>query len=217
MSDSDRHGTTERGRLFRLWIDRDVRRLDDPGVLGGVVAHYDGELLGGGDPGIHAQRVELLLRIGEREDSADLRGVLVRPAGVQVDAGAAHQRVPLHTVRGKVRQRGHAERGQLGGRVAFVSNRDDVVCDDTRENLKAVGFVADMVLCRVNRVSDKSARFATVQQGAQVLVWVGDNIQDFPALTQAVRNQPDGFQLFGDRYFVLPNPMYGSWEANARN
>jgi predicted secreted acid phosphatase len=43
----------------------------------------------------------------------------------------------------------------------------------------------------------------------KVLIWVGDNIQDFPNLTQASPGNPGDF---GVRYFVLPNPMYGSWQ-----
>ncbi|MFI5257962.1 MAG: HAD family acid phosphatase [Gemmatimonadales bacterium] len=50
----------------------------------------------------------------------------------------------------------------------------------------------------------------------RVLMWVGDNIQDFPALTQAaMRSAPaSAFDEFGERFVVLPNPMYGSWEGN---
>jgi predicted secreted acid phosphatase len=40
-----------------------------------------------------------------------------------------------------------------------------------------------------------------------VLIWVGGNIRDFPALTQASATYPE----FGVRYFALPNPIYGSW------
>jgi len=48
-----------------------------------------------------------------------------------------------------------------------------------------------------------------------VVMFVGDNIQDFPLLTQEVRREPDAaFAKFGDSFFVLPNPMYGSWEKN---
>ena len=42
-----------------------------------------------------------------------------------------------------------------------------------------------------------------------VLIWVGDNIQDFPMLTQA---NPGDLSSFGTHYFALPNPMYGSWQ-----
>jgi predicted secreted acid phosphatase len=34
-------------------------------------------------------------------------------------------------------------------------------------------------------------------------------------LTQDVREQPDSaFAALGDRFWLIPNPMYGSWEKN---
>lgn len=111
---------------------------------------------------------------------------------------------------------------ELGGRVAIVTNRDDAVCGDTRENLRFAGIAADVVLCRVQGQSDKNPRFAAVEAGTgtglpplRVLMWVGDNIQDFPRLSQEVRNQGAGpLEPFGGRFILLPNPMYGSWERN---
>jgi predicted secreted acid phosphatase len=45
------------------------------------------------------------------------------------------------------------------------------------------------------------------------VAFLGDNIRDFPGLGQSVREQPDqAFAAFGTRFFLLPNPMYGSWE-----
>lgn len=112
---------------------------------------------------------------------------------------------------------------ELGGRVVVVTNREDDVCDPTRDNLRSVGLNVDLVLCR-RGVSDKNPRFESVRTGTaggglpalEVLQWVGDNIQDFPSLTQRAREQgAAAFALFGDRYFILPNPMYGSFERNA--
>jgi 5'-nucleotidase (lipoprotein e(P4) family) len=109
----------------------------------------------------------------------------------------------------------------LGGRIAIVTNRDDAVCDATRRNMEALLLAADMVLCRVNRVSDKNPRFEAVQRGTampgigplDVVAWLGDNIEDFPGLKQDIRDRPaDAFAAFGRTYFLLPNPMYGSWE-----
>jgi predicted secreted acid phosphatase len=49
----------------------------------------------------------------------------------------------------------------------------------------------------------------------QLVLWLGDNIQDFPNLDQTLRAKPDeAFADFGVLYFVIPNPMYGSWERN---
>lgn len=112
----------------------------------------------------------------------------------------------------------------LGGRVAIVTNRDDRYCEPTRANLQKVGIVADEVLCKTDpKNSSKDPRFEAVAAGTapstlgplKVLMWVGDNIQDFPRLTQAIRTAGDGaFADFGETYIVLPNPMYGSWERN---
>jgi 5'-nucleotidase (lipoprotein e(P4) family) len=110
---------------------------------------------------------------------------------------------------------------ELGGRIAVVTNRDEELCAATRRNIDALGLAADMVLCRTGGVSDKNPRFEAVQRGTaasgigplEVVAWVGDNIQDFPALSQDVRHAPESALAdFGRRYFMLPNPMYGSWE-----
>ncbi|HET8649144.1 MAG TPA: HAD family acid phosphatase [Gemmatimonadales bacterium] len=107
----------------------------------------------------------------------------------------------------------------LGGRVIIVTNRADSLCADTQANLVSAGIRADAVLCKAVGESGKQRRFDAVLQGTaglpplQVLAWVGDNIQDFPHLSQAISQQPDSaFGNFGHTYFMLPNPMYGSWQ-----
>lgn len=110
---------------------------------------------------------------------------------------------------------------QLGGKVVFVTNRLLAgECAPTEANLAAEGFAFDGILCK-NGVSDKNARFDALANGSSglpamsVVMFVGDNIQDFPMLTQDVRKQPDSaFDKFGDSLFIIPNPMYGSWEKN---
>ena len=49
----------------------------------------------------------------------------------------------------------------------------------------------------------------------KVVEWLGDNIEDFRTLTQAVRTVSGGYADVGVRYFLLPNPMDGSWEKNS--
>jgi 5'-nucleotidase (lipoprotein e(P4) family) len=108
----------------------------------------------------------------------------------------------------------------LGGRVVIVTNRTEEQCDATRTNLRAVTIETDAVLCQAPGESDKNPRFQRVQSGAavagagalDVVAWVGDNILDFPGMTQAARNDPRLLAEFGRRYFILPNPMYGSWQ-----
>ena len=105
----------------------------------------------------------------------------------------------------------------LGGRVVVVTNRLDSQCDATRENLRRIHFDADRVLCAPPGISDKNPRFDAVQSGPEALtieMWLGDNINDFPKLNQSVRARGDsGYVSFGHRFFVLPNPMYGSWSS----
>lgn len=108
--------------------------------------------------------------------------------------------------------------GALGGRVAIVTNRSDATCGDTRANLAAVGVDADVVLCETT-TGDKGPRFQMVETGTgtgqpplRIAMWVGDNIQDFPGLTQGAWRADAA--RFGGRYWVLPNPMYGSWSRN---
>jgi 5'-nucleotidase (lipoprotein e(P4) family) len=109
----------------------------------------------------------------------------------------------------------------LGGRIAIVTNRLGSECDDTIAVFKANDLVFDAMLCRPDGTpSDKNARFAAVAAGRtdaghsplEVIAYLGDNILDFPSLTQAVRETDPAFADFGVRYFVLPNPMYGSWQ-----
>jgi 5'-nucleotidase (lipoprotein e(P4) family) len=111
----------------------------------------------------------------------------------------------------------------LGGRIAIVTNRTAAECDDTKANFEALALVFDAMLCRgEGEPSDKNPRFSRVRSGeafasgpVDVLAFLGDNIRDFPGGTQDLRKQGDEVLAdFGVRYFVLPNPLYGSWESN---
>lgn len=112
---------------------------------------------------------------------------------------------------------------ELGGRLVIVTNRAENLCADTRRNLETAGIKADAVLCHPPGVEDKNPRFVAVQQGhveglsaLHVVMWVGDNVQDFPGLAQAqMRTAPDtAFSEFGRSWWILPNPIYGSWQNN---
>jgi 5'-nucleotidase (lipoprotein e(P4) family) len=112
---------------------------------------------------------------------------------------------------------------ELGGMVAVVTNRRATTeCPDTEANLEALGLEYDLILCRTN-TSDKNPRFAAIEDGsasaehpaASLVMFVGDNILDFPGLTQEIRHEgDDAFADFGDTRLLVPNPMYGSWTSN---
>lgn len=110
----------------------------------------------------------------------------------------------------------------LGGKIAIVTNRLGSECDDTKAVFATYKLVYDAMLCRPDGTpSDKTARFDAVASGAplgsstpiEIVMFVGDNILDFPKMAQSVKTQgAPAFSEFGVRFFLLPNPMYGSWQ-----
>lgn len=110
----------------------------------------------------------------------------------------------------------------LGGRIAIVTNRLGSECADTEAVFQAYALAYDVMLCRPDGTpSDKNPRFAAIASGQafgvaaplDVVAYVGDNILDFPALSQASRKGGDAALAdFGVTFFLVPNPMYGSWQ-----
>lgn len=112
---------------------------------------------------------------------------------------------------------------EKGCTVFFISNRDAEVREDTRANLKALGFPlrdgVETVMCRED-VSDKGPRRAWVCERYRVLLQCGDQLTDFSSefnkATTARRSElcAKYADWFGKRWIVLPNAMYGDWEAS---
>ena len=46
----------------------------------------------------------------------------------------------------------------------------------------------------------------------RVLAYLGDQLGDFPAEGE---EPGDGTSLWGSRWFMIPNPMYGDWAREA--
>ncbi|MED7819116.1 MULTISPECIES: HAD family acid phosphatase [unclassified Francisella] len=124
---------------------------------------------------------------------------------------------------------------ELGGYVSFVTNRggnDKKEFDATVRNLKQQHIYFDQVLFSNEKDGkeqfNKNPRFNAVKTGEynkdiiltnelpahKVIAYFGDNIQDFPNLQQKNMQVADSkaYKEFGSKYFILPNPMYGSWQ-----
>jgi acid phosphatase len=111
----------------------------------------------------------------------------------------------------------------LGVTVFYVTNRDAPQEAATRRNLEAAGLPlepdVDTILLRGERddwVSDKLSRRTAVAERYRVILLVGDDFNDFVAanLPRAERDRlVERYRdRWGERWIVLPNPIYGSWE-----
>jgi 5'-nucleotidase (lipoprotein e(P4) family) len=109
-----------------------------------------------------------------------------------------------------------------GVKIFFISNRDEVQKQATIDNLKSVGFndvSADNVQLRqIVTVSTKEPRRTAVADKYRIVLLMGDNLDDFSDMFEA-KSMADRFaaveknrDLFGNRFIVLPNAMYGTWE-----
>lgn len=111
-----------------------------------------------------------------------------------------------------------------GVRVFYVTNRTKAQEAATRGNLERSGFpieppdTIDVVLTKgeVDDAADKTARRASIAATHRVLLLVGDDLGDFvgAATTRTGRDEQVQANLarLGATWFLLPNPMYGSWE-----
>lgn len=108
-----------------------------------------------------------------------------------------------------------------GVKVFYISNRDEQnEKQATIDNLKSVGFnnvAADDVLLRTTE-SSKDARRAIVTAKYRIVLLAGDNLDDFTSAFER-KSVADRFaevdkakDLWGNKFIVLPNAMYGTWE-----
>ena len=112
---------------------------------------------------------------------------------------------------------------EKGCTVFFITNRDAEVREETRANLKALGFPmkegVETVLCREG-VSDKGPRRKQVCEKYRALIQCGDQLTDFASefnkTATGKRNElcAKYADWFGTRWIMLPNAMYGDWEAS---
>ncbi|HQR01583.1 MAG TPA: 5'-nucleotidase, lipoprotein e(P4) family [Ferruginibacter sp.] len=110
---------------------------------------------------------------------------------------------------------------QHGVQCFYITNRKETDKAATIRNLKEQGFPqvdAMHVMCKQGSVSDKEPRRQEVAKQYNIVLLLGDNLNDFDDLffdkPTVVRNaNVDKVQsYFGSRYIMLPNATYGDWE-----
>jgi len=115
-----------------------------------------------------------------------------------------------------------------GVSIFYLSNRAQDLNDVTLENLRADGFpvgtgesaflgLGTVVTGCEQTGTENGCRRQLVGRNHRVLLQVGDQLGDF---VDVLANTPEGRRAaiapyegwLGNRWFVLPNPTYGSWE-----
>lgn len=109
-----------------------------------------------------------------------------------------------------------------GIEIFYVTNRGENEREGTLNNLKKFGFPnADNahLLLKAN-TSSKEPRKNSITETHTIVMLMGDNMNDFSSLFEKKTSDErdkvaDDFSAeFGNRFIVLPNPVYGDWESS---
>ncbi|MFC6275928.1 5'-nucleotidase, lipoprotein e(P4) family [Psittacicella hinzii] len=112
-----------------------------------------------------------------------------------------------------------------GGKIYYLSNRYGINLEPTIAHLQHLGFPQvereRVILQYVNNCEEsKDQRLAHIMHNEHVVLIVGDSIDDFYGTKSLQGNAAkrqwvdENADLFGTKYIMLPNPVYGSWMAN---
>jgi len=110
---------------------------------------------------------------------------------------------------------------QKGARIFYVTNRNEAEKQGTIDNLKQAGFpdVSDETVMVRATESSKEARRLSILQKHRIVLLIGDNLNDLSNVFER-KSVADRFaevdktrEMFGRRFIVLPNAMYGDWES----
>lgn len=115
--------------------------------------------------------------------------------------------------------------------VFFVTNRNSDAEAYTIQDLRPLVVTPDRILTvgeedphatdRAEKIwtKEKSARRSAIARSHWIIALVGDDLADFlPSVREKVTPEKrvqamrDNLDRFGDQWFLLPNPAYGSWE-----
>lgn len=119
------------------------------------------------------------------------------------------------------------EAARRGITMIYLTNREHALNADSRANLEALGFppVGEGQILGLGMAtpgcepkgSDKGCRRQWVSQRYRVLMQFGDQLGDFFSIADnSLEGRAAGLQRFdawvGERWFMIANPTYGSWE-----
>ena len=111
----------------------------------------------------------------------------------------------------------------------YLTNREASVEAATRKNLLELGFPVDedkdVILTKNERdewTSDKVNRRHFLAKRYRILMLFGDDLNDFLPAKDITADQrmelvAEHEDKWGRKWFILPNPIYGSWEQTLYN
>ncbi len=115
-----------------------------------------------------------------------------------------------------------------GVAVFYITNRNSSLDGSTRKNLENKGFPLDPNMDTVltngekpNWGSSKVERRRHVAENYRILLLFGDDFNDFAPVRESSREErqkilEEATGRWGVRWFLFPNPTYGSWERALR-
>ena len=110
--------------------------------------------------------------------------------------------------------------------IYYISDRDkDKDFKGTKKNLKNIGLPQvkdDHILLKGKNDKSKESRRQKVEKNHKLIMLFGDNLLDFTDPKKATFKEREKLVQqhkndFGKKYFIFPNPMYGSWESTIYN
>lgn len=118
---------------------------------------------------------------------------------------------------------------EKGVHIFYITNREAEVESGTRKNLEKLGFpmdeAKDVILSkneRENWTSAKTERRAFLAERYRILMLFGDDLNDFVSaknMSEQERSKlvDEHRKKWGRSWYILPNPVYGSWEQALYN
>lgn len=106
-----------------------------------------------------------------------------------------------------------------GVEVFYVTNRKEIYKEATLRNLNEKGFpFADEshIFLRTAE-SAKESRRNTIRETHEIILLIGDNMGDFDGIFETnnaanrMQQTVENRRLFGERWIILPNAVYGYW------
>lgn len=106
--------------------------------------------------------------------------------------------------------------------IFYITNRDEKDRAGTLQNLQRFNFpnADDAHLLVRQNTSGKEVRRQQVMADHEVVLLLGDNLSDFSdlfdkkSMEQRLLAVQQLSGQFGNRYIILPNPVYGDWESS---